>query len=152
VEIALSYCLTDCIERPEKSVPFALGLRCLARELDRGDRRKRPKRFHDELFSSWLWRAAIAAGAPPDRFACDAIGASSGDPDIDVSDAALHRLALASGQPVAHLAAGTLCVCRDRTPVSRAAAVQEALLRHGGLLLARQGRSGRSPGGTNRSI
>ncbi len=60
-----------------------------------------------------------------------------------MSDAALHRLALASGQPVVHLAAGTLCVARDRTPVSRAAAVQEALLRHGGLLLARQGRSGR---------
>jgi hypothetical protein len=104
---------------------------------------QRPKRFPDELFSGWLWRAAIAAGAPPDRFACDAIGACPGDPDSDVSDAALHRLALASGQPMAHLAAGTLGGWRDRIPVSRAAAVQEALLQNGSLLLTRPGRSGR---------
>ena len=104
---------------------------------------QRPKRFPDELFSSWLWRAAIAAGAPPDRFARDALGACHGDPDIDVSDAALHRLALASGQPVAHLAAGTLGISDDRVPVSRAETVQDTLLRHGRLLLARPGRSGR---------
>ncbi|HUB12516.1 MAG TPA: TniQ family protein [Acetobacteraceae bacterium] len=104
---------------------------------------QRPKRFPDELFSSWLWRAAIAAGAPPDRFARDALGACHGDPDIDVSDAALHRLALASGQPVAHLAAGTLGISDDRVPISRAETVQDTLLRHGRLLLARPSRSGR---------
>jgi len=104
---------------------------------------QRPKRFSDELFSSWLWRAAIAAGAPPDRFARDALGDRYGDPDIDVSDAALHRLALASGQPVAHLAAGTLGISDDRVPISRAETVQDTLLRHGRLLLARPSRSGR---------
>jgi len=105
---------------------------------------QRPKRFAGELFSGWLWRAAIAAGAPPARFARDAIGVCHGDPDVDVPEPALHRLALASGQSMAHLAAGTLGISDDRIPVSRTEEVQEALLRHGRPLLARQGRSGRT--------
>ena len=104
---------------------------------------QRPKRFPDELFSGWLWRAAVAAGAPPARFARDAIGVCHGDPDIDVPELVLHRLALASGQSTAHLAAGTLGISDDRVPVSRGESVQEALLRYGRPLLARQGRSGR---------
>jgi len=55
----------------------------------------------------------------------------------------LCRLALASGQPVAYLAAGTLSAFGDRVPVSCAEVVQEALLRHACPLLARSGRSGR---------
>lgn len=104
---------------------------------------QRPKRFSDELFSSWLWRAAITAGAPPDRFARDAFATCHDDPDVDVPEPTLYRLALASGQPLARLAAGTLGVARSCIPVSRAETVQEALLRYGRPLLALPSRSGR---------
>lgn len=35
---------------------------------------QRPKRRPGELFSSWLWRAAIAAGVPPRQFVKDVAG------------------------------------------------------------------------------
>lgn len=101
---------------------------------------QRPKRFADELFSSWLWRASVAAGAPPRRFAAEALAAAYADPDTEVSDATLHRLALLSGQPVSCLAAATLTVAH---PVTRADAVLDALLRHGGFLLCAESRADR---------
>jgi len=94
---------------------------------------QRPKRFVDELFSSWLWRASAAAGAPPDRFAADAFRACFVDPDTEVSEATLRRLALLSGQPAFPLAAGTLTVTE---PITRADVLLDALLRHGGFLLS----------------
>lgn len=105
---------------------------------------QRPKRLPNELFSSWLWRASLAAGAPPARFAFDALGACHADADAEVPEPVLRKLALASGQSVAHLAAGTLNASLYRAPVTRADVVQEALLRHGHLLLTREGR-GRRP-------
>ena len=101
---------------------------------------QRPKRFAGELFSSWLWRASVAAGAPPRRFAAEALAAAYADPDTEVSDATLHRLALLSGQPVSCLAAATLTVAH---PVTRADAVLDALLRHGGFLLCAESRADR---------
>jgi len=100
---------------------------------------QRPKRFADELFSSWLWRASVAAGAPPDRFAADAFWGRFADPDTEVPEATLRRLALLSGQSTFSLAAGTLTVTE---PVTRADVVQDALLRHGGFLLLSRPRAG----------
>jgi hypothetical protein len=45
---------------------------------------QRPKRLPDELFSSWLWRLAIATGTPPRIFASHALGGPCEDPDRDV--------------------------------------------------------------------
>jgi ribosomal protein L37E len=102
---------------------------------------QRPKRFPDELFSSWLWRAAIAAGAAPSRFAADALGAGLLDPDREVGEAMLCRLALASGQAAAYLANGALTPPPRPAPLTRAEVVQDALLRHGRPLLIREVRT-----------
>ena len=101
---------------------------------------QRPKRFSDELFSSWLWRASVAAGAPPDRFAAEALGVRYADPDAEVPAATLRRLALLSGHPVSALAGGMLTSAH---PVTRADVVLEALLQHGGFLLRAEPRVGR---------
>lgn len=69
---------------------------------------QRPRLLPGELFSSWLWRTAVAAGVEPRRFALDVLGARCADVDRDVPDAALHRLALATGQRVETLASSTL--------------------------------------------
>lgn len=61
-----------------------------------------------ELFSSWLWRTAVAAGVEPRRFALDVLGARCADIDRDVPDAALQQLALATGRRVEILASSTL--------------------------------------------
>jgi len=49
----------------------------------------RPRPERDELLTSWLWRAASGIGAPPRRFALEAIGQQLADPDWDIGDAAL---------------------------------------------------------------
>ena len=69
---------------------------------------QRPRLLPGELFSSWLWRTAVAAGVEPRRFALDVLGARCADVDRDVPDAVLHRLALATGQRVETLASSTL--------------------------------------------
>ena len=104
---------------------------------------QRPKRFRDEVFSSWLWRASVVAGAPPNRFAAEALGACYDDADREVPEPTLRKLALVSGQPVSHLANGTLTVAQHRGPVTRADVVQEALLQNGRLVLSRETRRGR---------
>ena len=48
----------------------------------------RPKRLPGELLSSWLWRIACGLGAPPKRFALDAIGVPLADADREGDDAA----------------------------------------------------------------
>lgn len=101
---------------------------------------QRPKRFADELFSSWLWRTSIAAGAPPDQFAVDALGGCFADPDTEVPGVTLLRLALLSGQSGVSLAAGTLTVTE---PITRADVVHDALLRQGGFLLMAEPSDGR---------
>jgi hypothetical protein len=102
---------------------------------------QRPKRFADELFSSWLWRTSVAAGAPPHRFAAEVLAMRYGDPDTEVPGTTLHRLASRSGQSVPLLACGTLMAAH---PMTRGDVVLNALLRHGGFLLCSRPRGGRS--------
>ena len=105
----------------------------------------RPKRLPDELLSSWLWRVASGLGAPPSRFALDAIGVRLADVDRDIDDAAIARLAFLSGQPHAYLLRGTLRPDVVAAPGDVHARVQQVLLRNGDLVLNRQrGGRGRS--------
>jgi TniQ len=110
---------------------------------------QRPKRLPDELFSSWLWRAAVAAGAPPRRFALDALEASYADIDRDIGEATVHRLALSTGQSFSGLANATLSAVRSSAQTSRSGVVQDTALQDDRLLLVstRRGRPrGRPPG------
>ncbi len=105
----------------------------------------RPKRLPGELLSSWLWRIARGLGAPPKRFALDAIGVPLTDVDREVGDVAVARLAFFSGQSEEYLLRGTL-----RTDVPMRSAyigedVQQALLRHGDLVLNRSRRDRSTP-------
>jgi hypothetical protein len=68
---------------------------------------QRPKRISDELFSSWLYRSAVAAAVPPLDFAKQMLG-NLHDVDRDVAPATVGRLAELSGQSYQHLAAGTV--------------------------------------------
>ena len=104
---------------------------------------QRPKRFADELFSSWLWRASVAAGVPPKRFAAETLGVRYADPDTEVPEGTLRRLALLSGQSASTLAAGTLI---GTPPLTHSDVVSEALLQHGGFLLRAKPRTGRPRG------
>jgi hypothetical protein len=97
---------------------------------------QRPKRRPDELFSSWLRRAAIAAGVSPHRFARDALGTRYTDTDRDIPEATLRRLALVSGQRFEHLANGTLAAMPHRPQTSRDGLVQDTVLHDGRLLLS----------------
>lgn len=71
---------------------------------------QRPKRLPDELFSSWLWRSAVAAGTPPRMSASQALGGPCADPDRNVKLTILQHLAQRTGQTSAHLAGGLLQV------------------------------------------
>lgn len=106
---------------------------------------QRPKRLPDELFSSWLWRAATAAGAPARLFALDAISALGTDIDRDAAPATLRRLAQVSGQSFDHLAGGMLSAIR--TPDTTAGFAEDVLLQDGRYLLGRRSRDrlGRPP-------
>ena len=103
----------------------------------------RPKRRPDELLSSWLWRIARGLGAPPKRFALDAIGACLDDVDREIDDAAIARLAFFSGQSEDHLLRGTMRADAPIRSTDFRERVQRALLRHGDLVLNRS-RRGRS--------
>ena len=105
----------------------------------------RPKILPGELLSSWLWRTARALGAPPRRFVQDAMGVHLADIDRDIDDAGIARLAFLSGQPVEDLLRGTLradAPPQSSDPVTR---VQQALLRHGDLVLNRMRRERSKP-------
>jgi len=101
---------------------------------------QRPKRFSDALFSSWLWRSSVAAGAPPNRFASEALGGRFADADSEVPEPTLRKLALLSGHPVSYLAGGTVTVAQ---PLTRADVVLNAVLQHGGFLLSADSRAAR---------
>jgi len=107
----------------------------------------RPKREPDELFSSWLWRIARGLGAPPKRFAREAVGACLPDIDRDISDTAIGRLAFLSGQTREHLLRGTMRPDVTADPADLRGRVQQRLLRHGDLVLnrSRRGRRGGVP-------
>jgi len=96
---------------------------------------QRPKRLTDEIFSSWLWRTAIAAGVPPYRFARDVLGNPIDDIDRDVAPVTLRRLAQLSGQTFEHLAGGTLSETVTVTQETPAGRTEDALLRDGRFLL-----------------
>lgn len=98
---------------------------------------QRPKRRSDELFSSWLWRAAVAAAAPPADFVQDVLGAAHDDVDRDIAPEAIRRLAQVSGQSAGHLAAGALSAGSDAAQDTIAGMAEDMMLRHGMLLLAR---------------
>jgi hypothetical protein len=96
---------------------------------------QRPKRLTDEIFSSWLWRTAVAAGVPPYRFAANVLGTSGDDVDRDVASATLRRLAQLSGQTYEHLAGGMLSETVIVTQDTPAGIAENALLRDGRFLL-----------------
>ncbi len=97
----------------------------------------RPHRLPDELLSSWLWRVARGLGAPPRRFVVDAIGSRLADVDRDIDDTAIDRLAFLSGQTREHLLRGTMRPDADTDPRDRRQQVQQALIKHGDLVLNR---------------
>jgi hypothetical protein len=99
---------------------------------------QRPKRRPGELFSSWLWRAAIAAGVPPRHFVKDVAGGPYDDIDRDLAPATLTRLANASGQSVRSLGAGLL-VPGEAVSV-QAELAEDLLLANGRFLVGRGGR------------
>lgn len=104
----------------------------------------RPKRLAGELFSSWLWRAADAAGAPPRRFAAEALAGRGGpDPDRGTPPSVVRRLASVSGQRPASLLGGLLVARAGADDDPLAGAVDMALL-HGDPLLLRRRPGGRS--------
>ncbi|MBV8337794.1 MAG: TniQ family protein [Alphaproteobacteria bacterium] len=105
----------------------------------------RPKRLPDELLSRWLWRAARGLGAPPRRFAHDAIGARLADIDREIDDATIARLAFLSGQSEEHLLRGTMRADAPLASSDQRESVLQALLRHGDLVLNRTHRGRSKP-------
>jgi hypothetical protein len=97
----------------------------------------RPHRMPDELLSSCLWRTTRGMGAPPRRFAVDAIGVRLADVDRDIDDTAIARLAHLSGQPPAHSRRGTMRADIEARTDDKREQVQQLLLRHGDLVLNR---------------
>ena len=100
---------------------------------------QRPKRLPDELFSSWLWRSAVAAGTPPRMFASQALGGPCEDPDRDVKPPILHHLAQRTGQTSAHLAGGLLQVSATANYDTPSSLAENVLLLDDTFLLARSG-------------
>jgi hypothetical protein len=98
---------------------------------------QRPKRREGELFSSWLWRTAVAAGVPPRHFVRDEVGENYDDIDRDIAPATLQRLAGLSGQTARHLSAGLLVP--NETALTLAEAAENELLRDGRFLLSGSG-------------
>ena len=98
---------------------------------------QRPKRRDGELFSSWLWRTAVAAGVPPRQFVRDEVGENYDDIDRDIAPATLQRLAGLSGQTARHLSAGLLVP--HATALTLAEAAENELLRDGRFLLSGSG-------------
>jgi hypothetical protein len=100
---------------------------------------QRPKRLPDELFSSWLWRSAVAAAAPPRMFARQVLGGPCEDPDRDVELTTLQHLAQRTGQTGAHRAGGLLRVCATATYDAPSSLAENLLLLDDTFLLARAG-------------
>ncbi len=107
---------------------------------------QRPKRFPDELFTSWLWRASVAAAAPAAAFARDVLGTEYDDADREIAPPIVQRLAQLSGQNFDHLAAGTLPARPQAAQDTIAGMAEDVMLRHEGLLVAqaRPAASGRA--------
>jgi hypothetical protein len=101
---------------------------------------QRPKRLPDELFSSWLWRAAIAAGVPPRTFAKEVLRQPCEDADRDVGLGTLRRLAQLTGQTAGHLAGGLLQLMPEAAHDTQAGLAENVLLADETFLLTRRGR------------
>ena len=100
---------------------------------------QRPKRLPDELFSSWLWRAAIAANVPPRVFVKQVVGAELGDVDRTIGEIAVRRLAQVTGQTMGHLAAGLLQIMPAATYDAPSTLIENVVLADERYLLARGG-------------
>jgi len=101
----------------------------------------RPRIRPDELLSSWLWRVASGIGAPPKRFALDAIGRQLADVDREIDDTAIDRIAFLSGHTPQQLLRATMRADVVADPCDEREHVQRLLLRHGDLVLNKR-RSG----------
>lgn len=99
---------------------------------------QRPKRLPDELFSSWLWRAALAANVPPRVFAKQVTGGNF-DVDRDMGEAALRHLAQVTGQTAGHLAGGLLHIHPGAVADSEASLIENVMLADGRFLARRGG-------------
>ena len=106
---------------------------------------QRPKRFPDELFTSWLWRASVAAAAPAAAFARDVLGTEYDDADREIAPQIVQRLAQLSGQNFDHLAAGTLPARPQAAQDTIAGMAEDVMLRHEGLLVAQAQAGGERP-------
>ena len=103
---------------------------------------QRPKRLPDELFSSWLRRAALAGGVAPRQFTRDVLGKLDGDVDQTMTPAMPRLLAERSGQTVRHVAGGLLVRPEVRSDTI-AGHVEDLLLRDRRFLLTRADRGRR---------
>ena len=88
---------------------------------------QRPKRFPDELFTSWLWRASVAAAAPAAAFARDVLGTEYDDADREIAPQIVQRLAQLSGQNFDHLAARVDFAQQDFAQYPQTFRLREAL-------------------------
>ncbi len=100
---------------------------------------QRPKRLPDELFSSWLWRAAVAANVPPRVFAKQVLASDEGDVDRDIGEANLRRLAQVTGQTSGHLAGGLLRRVPGATYDAQSGLIENVILSDERFLLGRGG-------------
>ena len=100
---------------------------------------QRPKRRPDELFSSWLWRAAVAASVPPRVFAKQVLDSDAGDVDRDIGKANLRRLAEVTGQTTGHLAGGLLRKAPGATYDAQSGLIENVVLSDERFLLGRRG-------------
>ncbi len=101
---------------------------------------QRPKRVSDELFSSWLWRAAIAANVPPRVFAKQVVGRDVVDIDRDIDTITLRRLAHLTGQTVGHLAGGLLQLIPEVAYDAQSSLIENVMLTDDRFLAVRSGR------------
>lgn len=101
---------------------------------------QRPKRMSDELFSSWLWRAAISANVPPRFFAKQVIGHDTGDIDRDIDATTLRRLAHLTGQTLGHLAGGLLQLMPEAAYGEQSSLIENVMLADDRFLAVRSGR------------
>ena len=100
---------------------------------------QRPKRLPDELFSSWLWRTAVAAGVPPRVFVRQVIGGDGNDIDRDIGEAMLQRLAQVTGQTTGRLAGGLLRMVPDASYDAQSSLAENVVLSDEHFLLTRGG-------------
>ena len=100
---------------------------------------QRPKRIPGELFSSWLWRTAVAAGVGSRNFVKE-LKLDGDEIDREITAPILMYLGQRSGQSFSHLAAGTLVPWFQEFDTSPTGSSEAGLLKDGRFLLMRNGR------------